>query len=1218
MLRERPNQSTSDVAGVIREVRTRWRRKLLVRGGLQLLIGGAVLLIAAGFALEALRFTPTAILGFRIGTIAAILGLAAWTLGRPLLRQVSDEQVALYLEEHEPSLNTLLLSAMSAERNGNPQDHSPQLVQKLVEEAIVRCQAIDDGRGIEQPLVRRYGLMAAAAFAFALAVFTLGPAYLRQGLSAMFSWASVEAAAPYRVSITPGNGTVPRGSDQTFTASLSGFTADDAVLLVRKGDATSFERVPMLKGDNGTFEAMIFDLDSRLEFLAEAAGVRSSTFTLEVMDLPYAQRIDLEYHFPAYTGLEPRVVEDAGDIAVLIGTEVRVKVTPTMPTKGGQLTLHESLSVPLSVAEDGSLTGKFVADKDGFYRVAMQGPDGGMITASPQYVIDVLTDMAPTVSIAKPGRDTNATPVEEFFVEARADDDFGVKNLELVYSVNGSAEKVIPLYRGAKRMEEVTAGHTFYMEELGVQAGDAVAYYARAADNDSAGGKQATSDMYFLRVRPFGKDFKPATSMAGGGGGGGGGGGAEVGALSEAQRQIIAATFNTIREKKTMSAEKLRENSVVLALSQGRLREQVEGLVSRMNSRLVAPDPSFQKIAEVLPLAVAEMQAAETKLQQRSPDGAMPSEQKALQYLQQAEEEYETQVQTRNQSGGGGGGQQAGSIAEDLADLFELEMDKMANQYETSSRAQSAEAEQRIDALAEKLKELARRQQQELERQRRRAAGQAASGGGDQQRALAEAAEEAARQLEKLSREQNRPDLANAARQMQQAADAMRRAAAGNDPSAAGQAQAASERLQQAQRQLQGAQADRNERGVQEAMRQAEEIAREHADAAKDAEQLGNAGSDRLQKAQLNAQRREGLSTKLGQLEQQIDRMSNDLARTEKDASRKLQEASGGIRDDKTKEKLRYSRQFLGRDADPGAGAELDADIGSDLMDLRRRLADASGAVGKGGQSADQKENTLERARELVRGVDSLGRRMQERASGQNGQGREQQGREASAQNQQGQQGRQGQQQGQAGQQGQQGQQGQAGQQGQQGQQGQAGQQGQQGQSGQSGQSGQQGQEGQSGQSGQATADDGNGGGGNGDSFGGWDDDGGWGNARPGNFNGDDIRQFRGEARRYGQDLEGLRRALRAEGVDTRDLDEILRRLKSLDDDRVYKDVQELARLQAQVSDGLRRFEFGLRRQLDGESRDVLLSGSDEVPAEFKGLVEEYYRSLARQRGQPR
>jgi hypothetical protein len=1216
MLHERRDVSASDVAGVIRDVRTRWRRKLLVRGALQLLVGGAIVLIGAGFALEALRFTPSAILAFRVGTILAVIGLAAWTLGRPLMRRVSDEQVALYLEEHEPSLNNLLLSALSAERSGRPQDHSPQLVRKLVEAAIERCQAVDDGRAIEQPLVKRYGLMAAGAFAVALAIFVFGPGYLRQSLSAMFSWASVEAAAPYRIALTPGSGSVPRGSDQTFTATLSGFTADDAVLLVRKGDATSFERMPMIKAEDGTFEGMLFDLDAKVEFLAEAAGVRSPTFTLEVIDLPYAQRIDLEYHFPAYTGLEPRVVEDAGDIAVLTGTEVRVKVTPTMPTPAGQLTLHESTTVPLTVGPEGVLVGSFVADKDGFYRVGMQGPDGQMIAASPQYVIDVLTDMAPSVSIAKPGRDTNATPVEEFFVEARADDDFGVRNLELVYSVNGSQEKVVPLYRGARRLEEVTAGHTFYMEELGVQPGDAVAYYARAADNDAGGGKQATSDMYFLRIRPFGKEFKPATSMAGGGGGGGGGGGAEVGALSEQQRQIIAATFNTVREKRTLSAEKLRENSVVLALSQGRLREQVEGLVARMNSRLVAPDPSFQKIAELLPLAAAEMKTAEGKLQARSPDGALPPEQKALQYLQQAEEEYELQVQTNQQSGGGGGGQQAGSIAEDLADLFELELDKMANQYETSSRAQSNEAEQRIDALAEKLKELARRQQQELERQRRRALGQAAAGGGDQQRALAEQAEEAARQLERLSREQNRPDLANAARQMQQAADAMRRAAAGNDPSAAGQAAAAAERLQQAQRQLQGAQAARSERDVQDAVRQAEEIAREHADVATDAEQLANAGSDRLQKAQQNAQRREGLSGKVGQLEQQIDRLANEMARSERDASRRLQEAAGEIRDDKIKEKLRYSRGLLGRDAQQGAAAEMDADIGSNLMDLRRKLAEAQSAIGKGGQSGDKAEDTLARARELVRGVDSLGRRMQERATGQDGQ---QQGQQANGQNQRGQQGQQGQagqqgQQGQAGQQGREGQQGQAGQQGQQGQQGQSGQQGQQGQQGQAGQ---QGQEGQGGQAGQSNSD-GQRGGGYGDTFGGWDDDGGWGNARPGRFTDDDVRQFRGEARRYGQDLEGLRRQLRAEGVDTRDLDEILRRLKALDDDRVYRDVQELARLQAQVSDGLRRFEFGLRRTIEGDARDVLLSGSDEVPAEFKSLVEEYYRSLARQRGQPR
>ena len=217
---------------------------------------------------------------------------------------------------------------------------------------------------------------------------------------------------------------------------------------------------------------------------------------------------------------------------------------------------------------------------------------------------------------------------------------------------------------------------------------------------------------------------------------------------------------------------------VVLTLAQSKLRDQVNGLVERMNSRLVVSDPSFKKIADLLPKAAEQMTAAEKKLQAQSPDGALPPENMALQYLQQAEEEFELQVQTGRQAGGGGGGGGAGSIAEDLADLFKLEMDKMANQYETNSQASTQQQDQQIDELAEKLKELARRQEQEIERQRRLAAGQSVgSGGGDLQRALAEQAEEAARQLERLSRDQNRQDLADTARQLRQCrrCDAARR-----------------------------------------------------------------------------------------------------------------------------------------------------------------------------------------------------------------------------------------------------------------------------------------------------------------------------------------------------------------------------------------------------------------------------------------------------------
>jgi hypothetical protein len=111
-----------------------------------------------------------------------------------------------------------------------------------------------------------------------------------------------------------------------------------------------------------------------------------------------------------------------------------------MKTAAGRLSLNDSQQVPLVVQPDGSLIASFVAEKDGAYVVQLQAPNGEFVVGSPKYAIDVLDDGAPTVSFNRPGRDTTASGVEEVFVEAKAVDD-GVRNLELVYSVNGGAER---------------------------------------------------------------------------------------------------------------------------------------------------------------------------------------------------------------------------------------------------------------------------------------------------------------------------------------------------------------------------------------------------------------------------------------------------------------------------------------------------------------------------------------------------------------------------------------------------------------------------------------------------------------------------------------------------------------------------------------------------------------------------------------------------------
>ena len=73
------------------------------------------------------------------------------------------------------------------------------------------------------------------------------------------------------------------------------------------------------------------------------------------------------------------------------------------------------------------------------------------------------------------------------------------------------------------------------------------------------------------------------------------------------------------------------------------------------------------------------------------------------------------------------------------------------------------------------------------------------------------------------------------------------------------------------------------------------------------------------------------------------------------------------------------------------------------------------------------------------------------------------------------------------------------------------------------------------------------------------------------------------------------------------ELDEVLRAMRQLDDDRVYKDARELERLQTLVAEGLKRFEFGLRRKVeDAQGDQPALTATDEVPRGYRDLVEEY------------
>jgi hypothetical protein len=1145
-------------------IRRRWRLRLLLDG-----LGRFVLALIGAMLLWTLVIRSGlgegGVGGARVAIwLALTLGLVLF-LWRGLRARADERTVALYLEEHEPSLRQAVMSAVHSLDGDPAPDQSPALVERLLQTARQALAGVDGGRRVEAARLRRASGTLTVSTLGAAALLVFGPTSLKTSARSLFDpTREVALPAPFSVVVDPGNATIPRGGAQVVEARLAGFTSDLVELVFRADSAAEWQRIPM-EGDSlgGRFLSRLFDVVKPTEYFVEAQGVRSALYRLDVVDLPTVSGLSALIRYPAYTGLPAESIEEAGDLAVLRGSTVTIRATTTRPARAAYLALRGAEPIPMRRDPDGRFSARFRVSGDGFYRIELEADDGRRLAGSLEFAIDALEDAAPTVRFSAPGRDTKVTSVEEVTAQIEATDDFGVREVTLHLSVNGGAERVVTVMDSTVTPRgEVSAAHTFFLEEWSLVPGDVVSYFARAKDG---AGQEASSDIYFLEVRPFDKTYREAEQ------GGMPGGGESAEGLSERQRQIVVGTFNVIRDSSEQTDRVWRENVTTLAIGEGRLREDVTNLVTRMRQRrLTAEDSTFALIATALDSALVSIGRAEEQLGQRRPRTALPDEQRALQHLQRAEAAYREVQVSRGQQGGGGNP----SSAEELADLFELETDKLRNQYESVQRESAAEAERRVDETLERLRRLASRQQQENERMERMAqamrnrssqAGGGGGGGGGSQRDLAQETEEAARQLERLARERNDAALGESARRLREAAEAMRRAASAGAQQGAAQGTQALERLRDATRQLEQARAEGRRDELRRLQSRAQELERKQQEIAAQATSLPRDPAARIQRSTSLGERKDALAREVEQLESAAERLARDAARDQPRAARKVAEAAEGLRENRVRDKILFSKSLL-RGGSEDYIRSFEEQIGDNLAQAAEQLGAAAGELGEA--SGSREERALERARDLVRGLESL----RDRARAAQGPGREGEPGEQGA-NAQGREGRQGQEQ--------------------------AG--------GQSQGGGQQGRE--QGQAGGQGAENRLGGANRG-----FPEGGGSGRMDPGT-----ARQFAREFRSRQQAAESLRGDLQRLGEDVSELNRLLGRFRALDDPRTFGDVQGLERLEQDLIEGLKNLEFSLWRKFGAEgTQRPALGASARVPPQYREQVEEYYRSLARRKARDR
>ena len=117
-------------------------------------------------------------------------------------------------------------------------------------------------------------------------------------------------------------------------------------MFARYKSASKWEEAPMLPRSSGSaYEFLFAALPEPVEYYVEAAGVRSKTYKLDVIDMPAIKKIKVTYHFPSWLKLPDATEDPGGDLRAVAGTVAELTVDTDRPLKNGQIEIDDGSHV---------------------------------------------------------------------------------------------------------------------------------------------------------------------------------------------------------------------------------------------------------------------------------------------------------------------------------------------------------------------------------------------------------------------------------------------------------------------------------------------------------------------------------------------------------------------------------------------------------------------------------------------------------------------------------------------------------------------------------------------------------------------------------------------------------------------------------------------------------------------------------------------------------
>ena len=479
----------------------------------------ALLLFALGPGIHQIKdFFPYAPLAYSVLSAAVLLILLGWTVFR-LLRRLSQQRAAVYIEQKQPKLrnnliNSLQLYPQVAEAKDSP-GFSTSMVLALLRTTRKQLSTLQINELIDTRRIKGSLRLLAFLFAPVLAMVLFNPTWVNDTFSLLTRPLDYLPPTKTGLDLNPKGLRVVRGSPVIIQAFTSGAVPKTLDLIVwsgtnDRGERIGEEKLTMENLGEGKFKASLARLEKTLHYRAVTDTVSSPVYIAEAIDPPEIGNLQITLYPPAYTGLGS-VSVPGGNIEGMKGSTIRIDALSTKDLTKAEIAMDDGKKIPLKI-EGRKLQANLVLFQSQQYRILAE--DAHNFRNSPiAYELRVKPDGFPTIDLLKPTEDMEINGDEVLSLEYSARDDFGIGEVNLVAKI-GEREDKIRLQRDDAKKVILRDQFKWDLGRLALRDGEEAIFHLEVLDNDTISGpKLGTSRSIRLRLKNLRGEHQQVADM---------------------------------------------------------------------------------------------------------------------------------------------------------------------------------------------------------------------------------------------------------------------------------------------------------------------------------------------------------------------------------------------------------------------------------------------------------------------------------------------------------------------------------------------------------------------------------------------------------------------------------------------------------------------------------------------------------------------------------